>query len=53
VPQRLFNATLPDGDSSEWGHVHDLNYLFRGGDSWTPEQVNALAGAAWNELGLQ
>lgn len=52
VLARIFNATLSTGDSKDWVHVHDLRYLFRGGDKWTADEVHALASAAWDELGL-
>jgi hypothetical protein len=49
----IFNATLTNGNSNEWGHVHNLKYLFRGGDKWTTAEAHALASAAWDELGLE
>ena len=52
VLARIFNATLPAGDSDEWGHVHDLKYLFRGTTEWTPDQTHRMASAAWDELGF-
>jgi hypothetical protein len=48
----IYNATLADGNIDEWLHVHELVYLFGPHEKWTPREVQALAGAAWNELGL-
>jgi hypothetical protein len=52
VLAEIFNATLPDGASNDWEHVHGLMYLFRGSDEWTTDDVHSLASAAWDELGL-
>ena len=52
VLAEIFNATLPNGGSDDWEHVHGLMYLFRGTDEWTAEQAHALADAAWVELGF-
>jgi hypothetical protein len=48
----LFNDTLANGKCNEWGHVHDLVYLFGSHENWVSEQVNTFASAAWDELGL-
>ena len=48
----MYNATLAEGNANDWLHVHELVYLFRGGDNWSQADVRALAAAAWDELGL-
>jgi len=49
----IFNSTLESGNWNDWEEVNGLNYLYRGKPGWTHEQVHALAGAAWNKLGLE
>jgi hypothetical protein len=48
----IFNATLSNGNSSEWHEVHELHYLFHGDRKWTVAQVHHLADVAWDFLGL-
>jgi hypothetical protein len=52
VLMRIYNAMLSDGNGYDWLHVHELVYLFRGDDSWSQADAQALALAAWNELEL-
>lgn len=49
----IFNATLASGDSAHWLEVHELRYLFRGGQPWTTSEVHKLAGVAWDTLGFE
>jgi hypothetical protein len=48
----IYKATSAGGNASEWGHVHNLNYLFGGGQGWTQAEANRLVTVAWDELGL-
>lgn len=48
----IWGETQPDGDWNEWVEVHGLHYLFRGGRSWTREQVHQLADKAWDAVGI-
>ncbi len=42
----IYNATLPGGDAHEWGHVHNLVYLFGAHEEWTQGEVQKLAAVA-------
>lgn len=52
VLARIFNATLPQGDSDNWEEVNGLKYLFRGNGKPKVASAHKLADAAWTELGL-
>lgn len=52
VLANTFNATLTDGECSEWEEVSGLKYLFRGSHPWTRERANAFLGAAWDQIGF-
>jgi hypothetical protein len=49
----IWIQTGNDGNWESWSEVHDLQYLFKGGRSWTHEEVNELALAAWSEVGIE
>jgi hypothetical protein len=49
----LFNNTLSDEASLEWGEVNELKYLFRPGQPWTRESAHAFVDAAWDYVGFE
>jgi hypothetical protein len=53
VLAHLFNETINDDTSKEWGEVNELKYLFRPGQPWTREQAHSFVDAAWDYLGFQ
>jgi hypothetical protein len=53
VLARIFNATLPNGDSGKWEEANALRYLFYAGSDWSADEAHALASAAWDALGFE
>jgi hypothetical protein len=49
----LWNETRSDESCKEWGEVNELKYLFRQGQPWTRDKVNAFLQAAWDYIGFQ
>ncbi|MDX2198762.1 MAG: nucleotidyltransferase [Phycisphaerae bacterium] len=49
----LWNNTRGLDACGEWGEINELKYLFKGGQPWTREQVNAFLQAAWDYIGFQ
>lgn len=49
----LFNNTIDDAASAEWGEVNELKYLFRPGQPWTRQSAHAFVDAAWDYIGLE
>lgn len=48
----LSSKTTSKGESSEWGEISDLKYLFRNSQPWTRQQVNDFVVEAWNYVGF-
>ncbi|HEY1210092.1 MAG TPA: nucleotidyltransferase [Terracidiphilus sp.] len=49
----LWMETLTDEACKEQREINDRKYLFRGGQTWTRDQVNKFLYAAWNYIGLE
>jgi predicted nucleotidyltransferase len=47
VLAKLWNA-IQDGEHGDWVEVNGNKWLWRGGQTWTPEEAANFAHAAWN-----
>jgi len=47
-----FTATRPEGACQKWMEVNGIKYLFHPAQTWTREQVNDFALAAWSYCGF-
>jgi hypothetical protein len=48
----IYQATKTADTCKKWIEVNGLKWLFRSGQSWTPDQAKGFAQAAWNYLGF-
>ena len=49
----LFNTTINDQESSEWGEVSELKYLFRGVQPWSRASAHTFLSDAWDYIGYK
>jgi hypothetical protein len=49
----LFNNTRKDEDSSEWGEVNELKYLFRPSQPWSRQSAHSFISDAWDYVGYE
>lgn len=49
----LFNNTIHESDSKEWGEVSELKYLFRISQPWTLKQAHKFLSDAWDYVGYE
>jgi hypothetical protein len=45
----LWNA-IKDGHHTDWVEVNGLKWLWRDGQTWTPEEASNFAYEAWNYI---
>jgi hypothetical protein len=49
VLSALWNA-INDGEHHDWVEVNSLKWLWRSGQTWTPDEAKTFAYKAWNYI---